>query len=518
VGAPIDRLHGLRDFARAATTAESVAELADRSAEAALALLDADSVSISQLEPALGQVRVLRNAGALAEWEHETPADETYPAHTYPRIKELAGGGVDGWTDSLDDPATDPADVALLRSLGKRHSAGFGVLVADHAWGELFATRTGGEPFGREDMATGFTLVQLLSSGLARLELLADLSRLAFTDPLTGLGNRRAGDQWLERRLAAPEPFAPVSIVLCDINGLKQINDSFGHTAGDALIRLVAQQLSAAAGQSPDALAVRVGGDEFVLLMDGASVEQVDSVVAQLASTRLPHGSGIAVGAATTTTRPAGSTSPTTAIRALMRLADAAQYRHKQTRRASSHLSPAPGAAVAVLYPQGADDLADLVLDQLNRSVDRSVEWRLLTVADAIAEAFSVSSWWVSRCDDDVLGDVLGRIVRHDSQGELAQPDWASGSEFQPDQYPATARALAGGSYYASLTEGDHAERAFLARLGAVSALAAGDRDSQGRQWLLELLGDPRTSVGLAIARPLLRTLVHVAVREADAL
>jgi hypothetical protein len=201
-----------------------------------------------------------------------------------------------------------------------------------------------------------------------------------------------------------------------------------------------------------------------------------------------------------------------------MRLADAAQYRHKQTRRASSHLSPAPGAAVAVLYPQGAYDLADLVLDQLNRSVDRSVEWRLLTVADAIAEAFSVSSWWVSRCDDDVLGDVLGRIVRHDSQGELAQPDWASGSEFQPDQYPATARALAGGSYYASLTEGDHAERAFLARLGAVSALAAGDRDSQGRQWLLELLGDPRTSVGLAIARPLLRTLVHVAVREADAL
>lgn len=516
MGAPIDRLHGLRDFARAVATADSVSELADRSAEAALSLLGADSVSISRLEPAYGHVRVLRNAGVLAEWEHETPADETYATQNYPRIRDLTTIDVDSWVDSLDDPATDPADVALLRSLGKRHSAGFSVTVADHVWGEVFVSRAGGEQFGREDLATGLTLVGLLSSGLARLELLADLSRLAFTDPLTGLGNRRAADQWLEQRLAAPEPFAPVSIVLCDINGLKQINDAFGHTAGDALIRLVAEQLSAAAGQSPDAMAARLGGDEFVLLMDGATEEQVDAVVTQLASTRLPHGSGIAVGAATTTSRPAGSSSPSAAIRALMRLADAAQYRHKQTSRASSHHLPSTGTAVAVLYPQGADDLADRVLEQLSSSADRSVEWRLMTVADAVAEAFSVSSWWVSRCDGDVLVDVLGRIVRIDSQGELAQPDWASGNEFQPEDYPSTARALAGGSYYASLTEGDHAERAFLARLGAVSALAAGDSDAQGRQWLLELLGDPRTSVGLAIARPLLRTLVHLAVREAD--
>jgi len=212
-----------------------------------------------------------------------------------------------------------------------------------------------------------------------------------------------------------------------------------------------------------------------------------------------------------------GSTSPATAVRALMRLADAAQYRHKQMRHVPCGKVRSAAAPVAVLYPQGADDLADQVLDRLNSTTaDRSVEWRLMTVADAIAEAFSVSSWWVSSCDGDVLVDVLGRIVRIDSQGELAQPDWASGNEFQPEQYPSTARALAGGSYYASLTEGDPAERAFLARLGAVSALAAGDSDAQGRQWLLELLGDPRTSVGLAIARPLLRALVHLAVREAD--
>jgi len=513
---PIDRLNGLRDFARAVGTADSVSGLADRSAEVALSLLGADSASISRLEPAFGRVRVLRNLGALADWEQEAPADETYALHEYPRIRGLVADGADSWVDSLDDPAADPADAELLRQLGKRHAAGFGVRVADHVWGEVYVTRAGGDPFGAEEVATGLTLVGLLSSGLARLELLADLSRLAYTDALTGIGNRRAADDWLEQRLTAPEPFAPVSIVLCDVNGLKQINDAFGHTSGDALIRLVAQQLSAAAGRLPDAMAARLGGDEFVLLTDGATEARVEEAVTQLATTRLPHGSGIAVGSATTTTRPAGSSSSTTAVRALMRLADAAQYRHKQTRHLSSGKVPSSAAPVAVLYPQGADGLADQILDRLNSGADRSVEWRLMIVADAIAEAFSVASWWVSRSDGDMLVDVLGRVVRQDSRGDLVQMDWVSGFEFQAKDYPATVEALAGGSYYASLTEGDHLERAFLARMGAVSALAAGDSDIQGGQWLLELLGDPKTSVGLAIARPLLRALVHLAVTGAQ--
>jgi hypothetical protein len=198
-----------------------------------------------------------------------------------------------------------------------------------------------------------------------------------------------------------------------------------------------------------------------------------------------------------------------------MRLADAAQYRHKQTKRLSARSLESASSSVAVLYPQGEDGLADRVLDRLARGTDRSVEWRLQVVADAMAEAFMAASWWVSRCDDASLVDVLGRIVRDDSRGELAQMEWVSGTEFDLDSYPATAQALRGGSYYASLTEGDQTERSFLARMGAVSALAAGDCDAEGGMWLLELLGDPKTSVGLAIARPLLRALVHVAVVQA---
>ena len=330
-------LGGGSDFARAVASSRSVTGLVDSGAAVALALLGADAVSVSRLEPAQGRLRIIRNLGSLADWEQERPAAPRA------RLLELSGHaqaacavGAGTWTGSLDDPAPPCPDADLLRKApGKRHAASFGVRVADQVWGEVYVTRASGLPFEPDDLTTGLTFVGLLSSGLSRLELLADLSRLAYSDPLTGLANRRAADEWLERRLTAAEPFPPVSVVLCDINGLKRINDAFGHTAGDELLRLVGRQLSAAAGEVPgNALAARIGGDEFVLLFDGALETQVEAAVARLADTDLPHGAGIAVGAATTESRPAGADSITVATRALMRLADAAQYRHKQTRQA----------------------------------------------------------------------------------------------------------------------------------------------------------------------------------------
>lgn len=512
----IERLHQLRDFAQAVSASRSVDDLVDRGAAVALSLLDADSVSVSRLDAAHGRIQVLRNVGELADWEQGWPVDSTYLLEDHPQVRASTALGADTWTGSLDDPAAHPADTDLMRRMGKRHAAAFKVLVADQVWGEVYVARSRPEPFGREELTTGLTFVGLLSSGLSRLDLLADLSRLAYTDPLTGLANRRAADEWLEQRLSAPEPFPPVSVVLCDINGLKRINDTFGHTAGDELVRMVAGHLSAATGRLPNALAARIGGDEFVLMTDGSAQAQVESAVAWLAETVLPYGAGISVGAATTASRPAGAASITSSTRALMRLADAAQYRHKQTRRLSGTL-PSTSSAVAVLYPRDQDDLAERVLDELERGTDGSVLWRIQVVSDVMAEALDVASWWVSRHADGVLVDVLGRLVRDDARGALAQVELVSGTEFDPADFPATARALDGGSYYASLTEGDVTERALLARMGYVSALTAGERGRDGTGWLLELYGDPQTSAGLFVARPLLRALVHVAVRGATA-
>jgi diguanylate cyclase (GGDEF)-like protein len=101
----------------------------------------------------------------------------------------------------------------------------------------------------------------------------AELHRLAFTDPLTGVSNRAV----FESRLAAlgddPASARPMGLLFLDLDGFKPVNDSFGHATGDAVLRQVAERLSEIARAS-DTLA-RIGGDEFALLLDGvASAEQ----------------------------------------------------------------------------------------------------------------------------------------------------------------------------------------------------------------------------------------------------
>ncbi len=110
------------------------------------------------------------------------------------------GGQSRSWRGSLDDPDTAGPDRDLLTRVAKRHAASFRVRVADQVWGDIYVTRDEGNQFDEEDLAVGEVLAGLMSAGLSRLELLADLSDLGYTDPLTGVGNRRAADEWLERQ------------------------------------------------------------------------------------------------------------------------------------------------------------------------------------------------------------------------------------------------------------------------------------------------------------------------------
>ncbi|MDA0181525.1 GGDEF domain-containing protein [Solirubrobacter phytolaccae] len=96
----------------------------------------------------------------------------------------------------------------------------------------------------------------------------------AVTDKLTGLPNRRALLEDLDRAIAARTPH---TLVFFDLDGFKEYNDAFGHAAGDALLQRLAPQLDACAGRS-----YRLGGDEFCLLvparLDDASPEILAAV------------------------------------------------------------------------------------------------------------------------------------------------------------------------------------------------------------------------------------------------
>lgn len=510
-----DRWNILRDYVESMATGTSVNELAEHTLTTALEALAASSASVSRFELERGRVKILHNRGHLADWEEIWPHDNYYILSEYTQLMSTVGGPSRSWRGSLDDPDTAGPDRDLLTRVAKRHAASFRVLVADQVWGDLYVTRDEGDQFDEEDLAVGEVLAGLMSAGLSRLELLADLSHLAYTDPLTGVGNRRAADEWLERKLSTSPSFTPVSVVLCDVNGLKGVNDSLGHTAGDDLLRLAASHITHVAEQVDDVLVTRLGGDEFVVLICDPDKATVEVVKKQLQELQLPQGTGLAVGAATTARRPDENESTKTAARSLMRLADAAQYRHKRMRRASSDPLPDLHSPNPTLLPEDAGLVIDVALRAFSAAPSRSTEWRLQVAADVVSQVYDVATWWVSYHEDGVLFDVLGRLLRPDSRGALAGVDFQSATTYDAKHFPATLAALQGGSYIATLTEGDKAERALLARLGYVSVVAAGEPGADGRRWLVELFGDTQTSTALFAAEPSLRALVHIAVQGA---
>jgi diguanylate cyclase (GGDEF)-like protein len=113
------------------------------------------------------------------------------------------------------------------------------------------------------------------------MQLRLDLERLASTDPLTGLHNRRAFlthcEKELTRTSRGTEPF---SLVLLDLDYFKEVNDRHGHEAGDAALCAVASHLRGAVREN-DVLA-RWGGEEFIVLLPGTSGEQAVQVAQRL--------------------------------------------------------------------------------------------------------------------------------------------------------------------------------------------------------------------------------------------
>ncbi len=108
-----------------------------------------------------------------------------------------------------------------------------------------------------------------------------DLEKQASTDPLTGLLNRRAMERLaphalgFERRVAAP-----ASLLLMDLDGFKQINDTYGHGCGDKTLTMVAERLRGTLRQSD--LIARLGGDEFAVLLPSTPLEAAYTLAEQL--------------------------------------------------------------------------------------------------------------------------------------------------------------------------------------------------------------------------------------------
>ncbi|TDN91406.1 sensor domain-containing diguanylate cyclase [Microbacterium sp. BK668] len=108
----------------------------------------------------------------------------------------------------------------------------------------------------------------------------AELAELAWRDPLTGLHNRRFLQDRLDELLE--EEVLGVAVVFLDLDGFKEVNDTHGHEAGDAVLLAVGQRLSASARSSD--MVVRWGGDEFVIVCLGVDAAHAHEIAARAVS------------------------------------------------------------------------------------------------------------------------------------------------------------------------------------------------------------------------------------------
>jgi diguanylate cyclase (GGDEF)-like protein len=117
------------------------------------------------------------------------------------------------------------------------------------------------------------------------------LARLAATDPLTGLQNRRAFMEHADQRLASLQPHQKVSAIFLDIDYFKSLNDQFGHAVGDQALSDVARVLKELT--TPDDLVSRIGGEEFALLRNEAlrpAADLAETLRAAIARIARPDG------------------------------------------------------------------------------------------------------------------------------------------------------------------------------------------------------------------------------------
>jgi len=515
-------------IAAAAADAYRLEDVMEQAAEAALAAMGAASLSISRWEQDRAAMRTLINVGELGPGEERFPADELYPLSENPVVAKLLEDG-EPYQTSVDDPEGCTSAIAVLKTLGKSSDVGVPILLDGEVWGEVWATTAVGErKFDAGDVRFLQAIADRLSLVLARGERFARVSRLAYEDPLTGLANRRAIEERLDALLdPADQARPPLTLVLADVDGLKDINDAHGHHVGDRALCRVGEALVAAAAPEAAALVGRLAGDEFCVLLEGCTIEAATEVARTAlelltdADLDLPLSLSFGAVAAGATSTPAE----------LLRAADTAQYAAKRRgggRLCTADPDAAPVAADLIdrrqLRPNRIDQQIDSIAARTLRLLDRDIAHRRVldrieTVAVAFSATLNAAAWAISRWE---RGSALIRSVStaDDRDNRLRGLRMGLTNEtYRLDEFPHTGELLrAGVGAFVANVDDDHtdaAERRLLTEMGFEAALIGVVSHGSGA-YLVEIYADGE-SADLAPAALRMQLLLRLAAAPRSA-
>ena len=521
----------LMRIAAATADAYRLEDVMEQAAEAALAVTGAASLSISRWERDREVMRTLINVGRLGPGEERFPADELYPLADNPVVAKLLRDA-EPYRVAVDDPDGSPAAVAVLKRLGKDSSVGVPIRLDDEVWGEVWAATAKGAPrFDAGDARFLQAIADRLSLVLARGERFARVSRLAYEDPLTGLANRRAIEERLQELLEpggkATAARGPLTLVIADVDGLKDINDAHGHHVGDRALCRVGDALVAAAAPEAAALIGRLAGDEFCVLLEDCAIDAAEAVARTALELLATDDANLPLSLSFGAAEARRSSSPAD----LLRAADTAQYAAK--RRGGGRLCTADPDAEPVATEVGerrqvrahqVDRQIEAISARTLRILDRDLGHhrvldRIETVAVAFSAALNAAAWAISRWE---RGSAVIRSVStaDDRDSRLRGLRIGLANEvYRLEDFPHTAELLgAGVGGFVARSDDDRtdaAERALLIDLGFEAALIGVVAHGSGA-YLVEVYADDQTA-GLAPASVRMQLLLRLAAAPRSA-
>lgn len=206
--------------------------------------------------------------------------------------------------------------------------------IGDEVIGAVQIIGFDGRHFSVEDQSIFHAVTDELAVALRHARILEETSRMAITDPLTGLYNYRFTQDVLRKRLSeARRRKRPLSIVMADVDGLQAINDRYGHEVGDAVLRQFGQCLASSVRLSD--VVARYGGDEFIVLLPETQLSDAVMLAERMAHSIAEQEWPLTDGEMSVTASLGCASFPEAGsqVQMLLKAADAALYRAKQAGR-----------------------------------------------------------------------------------------------------------------------------------------------------------------------------------------